>query len=202
MAAIPPESSNGYEQAADHFMSARNPRIGVAAVRQWSESLAPGSAILDLGCGHGVPISQVLIDEGFALFGVDASATLIKAFRERFPNARAECAAVEDSQFFQRKFDGIIAWGLMFLLSPDIQVNLFHKIANTLNPGGKFLFTAPEETVNWQDSLTARESFSLGAERYRQILRIEDLLLLGEQYDEGRNHYYLVSKPSTGAVSD
>jgi hypothetical protein len=60
----PQDKSNGYEEAAESFMSTRNPHVGVATVREWSQTLAPSSSILDLGCGHGMPISQVLI-EGF-----------------------------------------------------------------------------------------------------------------------------------------
>jgi hypothetical protein len=49
--------------------------------------------------------------------------------------------------------------------------------------------------VTWLDALTGRESISLGAESYQQILSAEGLVLVGEQADEGNNHYYLVSKP-------
>jgi SAM-dependent methyltransferase len=192
---FPQDKSNGYEQIAEHFMCARNPRIGPAMVREWSRTLPPGTAILDLGCGHGNPISQALSDEGFVIYGVDASATLITAFRERFPQARSECAAAEDSEFFCRTFDGIVAWGLMFLLPPDTQTTLIGKVARALNPGGKFLFTFTHEAATWSDSLTGRISISLGAERYQQILRTEGLVVVGETVDEGENYYYFVSKP-------
>jgi 2-polyprenyl-3-methyl-5-hydroxy-6-metoxy-1,4-benzoquinol methylase len=195
MSTIPQDKSNGYEEAAENFISARNPRIGGATVREWSHTVAPGSAILDLGCGHGVPISQVLTEEGFAVYGVDASAKLIKVFRDRFPGAHSDCSAVEDSEFFGRKFDGVVASGLMFLLTPDVQSTVIRKVARALNPSGKFLFTSPKEAVRWRDSLTGRESVSLGAEKYGLILRTEGLLLVGEQSDEGDNHYYLVAKP-------
>jgi 2-polyprenyl-3-methyl-5-hydroxy-6-metoxy-1,4-benzoquinol methylase len=106
-----PDKSNGYEEFAEDFMrAARNHRIGPSNVREWSRSLPRGSSILDLGCGSGVPISQVLIEEGFSVYGVDASQKMIRAFRKRFPTAHAECAAVEDSAFFNRMFDGVIAW--------------------------------------------------------------------------------------------
>src|SRR5215471_13160514 len=102
---ISPDKSNGYEQLAEAFIRARNPRMGAATVREWSKTLPPASSILDLGCGHGVPISQVLINGGFAVYGLDASAKLITAFRERFSKAPTECSAVEDSELFRRKFD-------------------------------------------------------------------------------------------------
>jgi SAM-dependent methyltransferase len=126
---------------------------------------------------------------------VDASAKMITAFRERFPSANAECAAVEESAFFSRQFDAVVAVGLMFLLRLDIQTLVIRKVATALNPGGKFLFTSPKECCTWNDLLTGRQSVSPGAEAYHQILRTEGLALLGEQVDAGGNHYFLVSKP-------
>jgi 2-polyprenyl-3-methyl-5-hydroxy-6-metoxy-1,4-benzoquinol methylase len=188
------DKSNGYEEVAERFMSARNPRIGPAIVREWSHALPPRTSLLDLGCGHGVPISETLIEEGFTVFGVDASRTLIEAFRKRFPNAFAEHRAVEESEFFRRSFDGVVAWGLLFLMPPDTQSLVLHKVARILNPNGKFLFTSPKEVVRWRDVLTDRESISLGAERYHEILHVEGLEVVGERLDEGDNYYYLVSK--------
>ena len=189
------DKSNGYEQIAEHFIAARNSPIGPATVKEWTKTLQPGSAILDLGCGHGVPTSQVLVEQGFAVYGVDASAKLIAEFRKRLPTARAECSAVEDSEFFQRKFPAVIAWGLIFLLLVDTQHLLIRKVARALEPGGKFLFTATKQAVTWRDSLTDLESVSLGAERYEQMLNAEGLMFTGETTDEGENHYYFVSKP-------
>jgi len=187
--------SNGYEEAAEDFIRKRNSLIGPAVVRAWSRTLPHGASVLDLGCGHGVPISQVLINDGFAVYGVDASAKMIAAFRGRFPDAHTECSSVEDSEFFGTTFDGVVAWGLMFLLSPGIQALVIRKIARALKRGGKFIFTSPREAVTWTDVMTKRESISLGFQAYQKILLAEDLVLSGEQSDEGENHYYLVSKP-------
>jgi 2-polyprenyl-3-methyl-5-hydroxy-6-metoxy-1,4-benzoquinol methylase len=191
----PHDPSNGYEEVAESFMALRNQDIGVAIVREWSHTLPPGSSILDLGCGHGIPVSQALIEEGFAVFGIDASAKMIAAFDARFPQVQAECAAVEESGFFSRQFDGVAAVGLMFLLAVDVQTLVIRKVAQALHPGGKFLFTSPKECCTWKDLQTGRESISLGAEAYHQILRAEGLVLDGEQIDGGGNHYYLASKP-------
>jgi 2-polyprenyl-3-methyl-5-hydroxy-6-metoxy-1,4-benzoquinol methylase len=134
--------------------------------RNWNPHAegAGASCFLDLGCGHGVPISQTLIEEGFTVFGVDASRTLIEAFRKRFPNAFVECAGVEDSEFFQRTFDGVVACGLIFLMPEDTQSFVIHKVARALNPNGRFLFISPKEIVTWRDALTDRESLSGGSQ--------------------------------------
>jgi hypothetical protein len=119
---------------------------------------------------------------------------LIGAFRKRFPSAFAECAAVEDSEFFWRTFAGVVAWGLRFLMPEDIQAVVIHKVAHALNANGKFLLTSAKEAVNWHDTLTNPESISLGAKRYHEILNAKGLDVVRERSDEGDNYYYLAYK--------
>lgn len=192
------DGSNGYEAVAGEFVSRRS-AIGAATVREWAASLPRGGAVLDLGCGHGVPISQALIEDGFAVHGIDASPTLIAGFQARFPHAPAECNTVENSPFFGRRFDGVVAWGLMFLLSPDTQAALIRKVSRTLTPGGRFLFTSPREACEWSDNLTGRASVSLGSHAYQRLVEIEGLTLVGEGRDEGGNDYYFVAKTGGSA---
>jgi SAM-dependent methyltransferase len=191
------DRSNGYDAVAADFMSRRTgSSIGLATIREWAKGLPSGGDILDLGCGHGVPISQALVDDGFAVYGVDASPMMLAAFRSRFPGAPAECAAAEESKFFDRSFDGVVAWGLMFLLAPDTQALLIRKVAAALKPGGRVLFTAPDLECEWVDSLTGRTSVSLGSHAYRKTVEEAGLILDGEADDEGDNHYYFVRKLS------
>jgi cyclopropane fatty-acyl-phospholipid synthase-like methyltransferase len=185
------DRSNGYEAVAAKLMARRGQsNIGVATVRSWAASLPAGTSILDLGCGHGVPISAALMDDGFTVYGIDASPTLAAAFRRRFSQAEVACEAVEDSSFFERTFDGIIAVGLMFLLPPEAQRRLICRVAPALNPGGRFLFTAPTQPATWTDMLTGRKSLSLGDQAYKAALLEAGLVLLDEYVDEGENQYY------------
>jgi SAM-dependent methyltransferase len=189
------DRSNGYEAISGEFISGRTKSsIGAATVRQWAKGLPPGGDVLDLGCGHGAPISEALIDEGLNLYGVDASPSMIAAFRARFPHAQAEINAVEDSRFFGRGFDGVVAWGLIFLLAPEAQANLIHKVAAALKSGGRFMFTAPYQVCEWSDIQTGQKSVSLGADAYRQIVEEAGLILDDEAEDEGQNHYYFTRK--------
>ncbi len=191
----PTDQTNGYESAAEDFITIRSKsNIGVTTVRDWAKSIPRGGDILDIGCGHGVPIAKALIDDGFNVYGIDASPTMIATFRTRFPSASAECSAIENSQFFEQRFDGILACGLMFLLKPDIQAALIHKVALALRPSGQFLFSAPKQICEWQDTLTGQKSISLGSDAYRKLVTSHGMALVGEAEDEGKNHYYSVCK--------
>jgi cyclopropane fatty-acyl-phospholipid synthase-like methyltransferase len=124
--------------------------------------LSAGATVLDLGCGAGLPISQALIERGFNVYGVDASPTMVAAFRANFPNAPVECAAVEDSDFFGQTFGGAVAWGLLFLLDAEVQCRLIGKVAGVLRGGGRLLFTAPRQSGSWRDAMTGRISIWTG----------------------------------------
>lgn len=191
MTGITEDGANGYEAAAVEFMARREAgRIGVATVRAWAASLRAGAALLDLGCGHGVPLSQALVDDGFEVYGVDASPTLTAAFRRRIPDAHVACEDVEHSRFFGRCFDGVLAIGLMFLLPEDVQRRVIHRVAAVLRPGGSLLFSAPRQACTWIDVLTARPSRSLGAAAYHDELRAAGLSCIAARVDEGENHYF------------
>ena len=190
------DRSNGYEAVASEFMVSRShSSVGLTTVRAWARTLVPGGSILDLGCGHGVPISRALLDDGFAVYGVDASARMTAAFRVHLPQAQVANEAVEDSRFFDRAFDGVVAWGLMFLLPAKVQSALIRKVAGALNPGGRFLFTSPEQACGWADLMTGRSSLSLGANGYKAALLAAGLTVVGEYRDDGDNHYYDASSP-------
>jgi SAM-dependent methyltransferase len=200
------DRSNGYEGIAVEFLarrgSGRSTGVGVHAVRQWARSLPRGAVVLDLGCGPGFPITEVLVVEGLTIFGVDAAPSFVEVFRRNLPNTPVACEAVQESRFFDRTFDGVLAWGLIFLLSPEDQRRLIRRVADILVPGGHLLFTSPAEPVVWNDAMTGLASRSLGAEEYRRQLSAVGLSVTREYEDEGQNHYFDALKNAPCVIRD
>jgi SAM-dependent methyltransferase len=194
------DGSNGYEGIASIYVAGRGTRplvgdaIGAATVRAWAQTFPPDATVLDLGSGPGEPSTRILQEAGLVTYAVDASPAMVAAFRERFPGVPIEHNTVESSAFFDRTFDGVLAWGLLFLLAPAAQALVIEKVAGALNPGGRFLFTATREPFEWLDGMTDRQSQSLGAPTYERLLRDVGLTWVGEAQDEGENHYFLVEK--------
>jgi SAM-dependent methyltransferase len=187
------DESNGYEGIAEIYIKGRGRAvngIGSSTARAWAQTLNRSSAVLDIGCGTGIPVTKILLDEGLTAYALDASPTMIEAFRQNFPNVPVACEPVERSPFFNRSFDGIIAVGLIFLLSEETQRALIPKMAAALNPGGRLLFTAPLYKMEWKDAMTEQLSRSLGAEQYRELLSASGLSIVDELDDEGENHYF------------
>ena len=166
-------------------------------MRKWARKLPPGGSVVDLGCGPGFPITAVLFEEGLRVFGVDAAPSLVAAFQRNLPGAPVICEAVQESRLFDRTFDGVLAWGLMFLLTAEDQQRLIQRFAEILAPSGRLLFTATAKPGVWNDAMTGLESLSLGAEQYRKRLGAVGISVAAEYEDEGENHYFDAVKEKT-----
>jgi SAM-dependent methyltransferase len=186
--------SNGYDDYAETFIRIRSSEVGVSTVRAWVRSLPTRARILEIGCGSGIPITRALISEGLDVSAVDASPKMVSAFQRNFPDIPVICEAAERLKGFDQPFDAAIAWGLMFLLTPEVQKAVIQNMGNSLNKGGRFLFTSPEKALTWKDSVTDLESVSLGAVEYENLLSLAGFELTAEYEDEGQNHYYDAEK--------
>ncbi|HEX8385415.1 MAG TPA: methyltransferase domain-containing protein [Rubricoccaceae bacterium] len=51
----------------------RDPDVGAPDLAALAEALPPRARVLDLGCGDGVPVSRLLLREGFGLTALDGS---------------------------------------------------------------------------------------------------------------------------------
>ncbi len=183
-------SDTSYEDIASIYMQSERREVGVPEVRSWVSNFSAGDLVLDLGCGHGSPLGLLLKERDLRVYGIDASPTLLEQYAKNLPDAEVACESVVDSDFFQKKFDGVLAWGLLFLLSEDEQVKTLNRVLQHIVPGGRFLFTSPWQRCQWDDLLTGRESVAIGGEKYRSILVENGLKVLQEYSDAGENYYY------------
>jgi SAM-dependent methyltransferase len=192
-----PDCTHGYDPLAKVFAASRSKVVGVPEVQRWVEQLRAPAEVLDVGCGPGVPLTAALIEASCRVWAVDASPQMVALFTARFPDVPVACEPVESMTHFGRQFDGVLAWGLVFLLEPDQQRAAIARLADAVASGGQLLFTAPAQACEWRDVLTGEESRSLGAPEYRRLLERHGLAPVHELDDSGENHYYVAARSST-----
>lgn len=133
--------------------------------------LPPGGSILDVGCGMGEPIASHFIGRGFAVTGVDSSASLIALCRQRFPRREWIVSDMRELAL-GRRFDGILAWHSFFHLCPDDQRPMFPRFAAHARPGAPLMFTSGpshgQAIGHWQGEPLYHGS--LDPDEYRAVL--------------------------------
>ena len=157
---------------------------------QWACKLPEGARVLDIGAGTGFPITDALVAAGLDVHAIDASARMVDRFRERLPGVPIACEDVRTSALFGLSFEGIVAVGLIFLLTDRDQAGLIARLSTALVPGGRLLLSAPREAGEWEDVLTGLPSRSLGEATYRELLRQAGFGRIDSLTDSGGNHHY------------
>jgi cyclopropane fatty-acyl-phospholipid synthase-like methyltransferase len=103
------------------------------------KNLAPGSRLLDLGCGCGLPLARAADIAGHRVTGVDISQVQIDRARELVPGATFQRADAATVDFGEATFDAVACLYMIIHLPLAEQPGLLANIRRWLVPGGRLL---------------------------------------------------------------
>lgn len=126
---IPPDS-NGVVRSEEY-------RI----MRPYLDRLAPGSRILDGGCGLG-EWTAFLSGRGFSVTGVDISAHTVRRLNQRYPTLDFRCADVRATGFEPASFDLYFSWGTFEHYEAGLG-GCMSEARRIVKPGGLLFVSVP-----------------------------------------------------------
>jgi SAM-dependent methyltransferase len=130
--------AEGYDRIAEAYAdfagrSRDDPRDRYTALM--IDRLAPGAAVLELGCGGGVPTARLLA-ERYAVTGVDLSARQIELARRQVPGATFVQVDMTALDLPPESVDAVVAFYSLTHVPRREHRRLFASIVNWLRPGG------------------------------------------------------------------
>jgi SAM-dependent methyltransferase len=112
-----------------------------AWLKELGQRIPAGAAVLDLGCGSGLPVARDLAAAGCHVTGVDISDVQVRRAQELVPTAEFLRADISSVRFESESFDAVVSFFALIHLPLDDQLPLLCRIAGWLRPGGLFLAT-------------------------------------------------------------
>ncbi|HEY4459917.1 MAG TPA: class I SAM-dependent methyltransferase [Pseudonocardiaceae bacterium] len=164
---------------------------GFTAQRDEAEWLAgelPANArVLDVGCGTGKPVAEVLAAAGHRVTGYDVSPTMVELARAQLPQVSFEVGDLRTLEQPASSWDAVVAcYSLLQLTRAQIDAALA-KFADWLAPGGIFLLvTVPVDVEGFDFEFMGKPVTvsSYSAEGYRERLDRLGLAVVRERFAE------------------
>jgi 2-polyprenyl-3-methyl-5-hydroxy-6-metoxy-1,4-benzoquinol methylase len=134
---------SGYDLVAEQYLASKNGEdpLAIEALEDLASFLPPAAAVLDLGCGAGVPVTRWLAGRGFTVTGVDVSARQLDLARTYVPEATLVKADMARVAFEPEAFDAVVAFHSIIHVPRAEHPALLGRIRRCLRPEGVFLAT-------------------------------------------------------------
>lgn len=180
-----------YDRCAQRYVGTRREE-GEPALAHLLERLGAGAAVLDIGCGGGVPVARTLARKADVI-GVDLSSQMIRIARENVPRATFLQGDILEQEFDEGQFDAVVAFYSIFHLPREEHGTLFRRIYAWLKPGGYLMATLSQwnepayteddffnETMYWSNYSLSEYLDLLGGLGFR----IEEQKVVGHGFDD------------------
>ena len=132
----------GYDRVAEQYLATKdaNDPITLAELEILTRGLPSGAAVLDLGCGAGLPATRWLARR-FAVTGVEVSTRQLELASRHVPAAEFVKADMTSLDFEQASFHAVVAFHPIIHVPRAEHAGLFEEIQRWLRSGGAFLAT-------------------------------------------------------------
>jgi 2-polyprenyl-3-methyl-5-hydroxy-6-metoxy-1,4-benzoquinol methylase len=134
---------SGYDRMAEQYLAIKDPEdpLALAALEDLAAILPGEAAVLDLGCGAGVPVTRRLAGGGFVVTGVDISARQLELAQQNVPEGTFLKADMAEVDFEPETFDAVVAFHSIIHVPRSEHPALLGRIHRWLRPEGVFLAT-------------------------------------------------------------
>ena len=190
--------SVNYDPIAKQYLMERAKLGSDKYVHKLLNYLKPESNILDLGCGAGVPVDNILLKAGHSVMGIDISREQIKLARQKCRGGRYEVGDICELKPGQYKAEAIVSFYTMFHIPREKHLPLLKVMASYLRPGGWLLISMGEVEFQGEHMMYGR---GVWASQYGRLTNCKMIKEAGyriflEEIDRsgGENHQIIMAK--------
>lgn len=189
---------DGYDKVASTYLANRDRLKSGKYIQQLLKYLPKNSIILDLGCGAGVPIDDVLLKAGHEVIGIDISSEQIKLARTSCPRGQYLVGDIQDLQVGEYRVQAVISFYTIFHVPREKQVSLVAIMASFLPAGGMFLITMGDREFEGAHDLHGVKMWSsqFGTAKNRKMVESAGFRVITDELDTsgGERHQIILGQ--------
>ena len=138
----------GYNEMALAYHEQRDQFKNQDLLARFLTHLPAGAALLDVGCGSGMPVARFLADAGCIVTGIDLSSSMLTLARAHVPEATFLEMDMGKLTFSEASFDGVSAFYSVFHVPRASHRSIFEAFYRVLKPGGVLLLSSG--STDWE----------------------------------------------------
>lgn len=184
-----------YNKVADNYSLKRDLFKNQTYLEMLVEKLNPGSTVLDLGCGAGIPIDKFLAKYRYKIIGLDISEKQIELAKRNLPSQTFEVKDISELKRNEYQVDAVVSFYAIFHIPREQHEELFKKINSFLPDNGLILVTmgSSEWEGTEEDFHGAKMYWShYRAEKNKEIVQQAGFEILFDEVDNSGGEKHLV----------
>lgn len=192
------DDMSSYDAIARVYLANRDRLKSGKYVQQLLKQLPKNSTILDLGCGAGIPIDDVLLKAGHSVVGIDISSEQIKLARQNCPRGEFLVGDIQDLKVGDYRADAVVSFYTIFHINRAKQSQILKTIASYVDRGGWLLITMGDREFEGEHVLHGVKMWSsqYGTKKNRQMVESSGFRIIVDELDNsgGERHEIILAQ--------
>jgi ubiquinone/menaquinone biosynthesis C-methylase UbiE len=188
----------GYNKVASVYLANRDRLKSGKYIQQLLKYVPKNSTILDLGCGAGVPVDDVLLKAGHDVIGIDISSEQIKLARKMCPGGQFVVGDIQDLRMGEYQVQGVVSFYTIFHIPRTKQGELLKIMASYLPKGGMLLITMGDREFEGEHVLHGEKMWSsqYGTAKNRTLVELAGFAIITDEIDTsgGERHQIILGQ--------
>ena len=176
---------SGYNAMSSEYLAHRGELKSDKYVRKFLQLLPKNSLVLDLGCGAGVPIDDLILKAGHRVSGVDISEEMIKRARLNCPGGEYQVGDVSKLASGEWEVEGIVSMYTMFHIPRNQHEGVLAVIASYLPKGGPLLISMGDVEFEGEHEMYGETVWASqwGVKKNRELLERVGMEMMIDEMD-------------------
>lgn len=189
---------DGYDKIAQVYLQNRDRLKSGKYVSQLLKYLPKQSTVLDLGCGAGVPVDDILLKAGHDVVGIDISSEQIKLARKNCPRGQFLVGDISKLSQSEYEVEAVISFYTIFHTPREGQGKLLKTIASYLKKNGLLLITMGDREFEGEHELHGTKMWSsqFGTAKNRSLVASAGFKIITDELDNsgGERHQIILAE--------